>query len=66
VVDERMGLIMMCLSRRASGPGSARLTAWKAFKVYDGQIHRVQAFIRLLPPELDLSGWPIGPGIGQP
>jgi hypothetical protein len=29
------------------------------FKIYDGQIHKVEAFIRLLPPELELGGWPV-------
>ena len=66
VVDERMGIVMMRLAWNVSGPGSDRLTAWEAFKVYDGQIHMVQAFIRLFPPELDLGGWPIGAGIVQP
>ncbi len=66
VVDERMGVVMMRLSWNVSGPGSNRLTAWEGFKVYGGQIHMVQAFIRLFSPELDLGGWPIAPGIVQP
>jgi len=66
VVDERTGIVMMRLSWNVSGPGSARLTAWEMFKVYDGQIHMVEAYIRLFPPELDLGGWPIGAGIVQP
>ena len=66
VVDERMGIVMLRLSWNVSGPGSDRLTAWEAFKVYGGQIHMVQAFIRLFPPALDLGGWPISPGITQP
>jgi hypothetical protein len=66
VVDERMGIVIMRLSWNVSGPGSDRLTAWEAFKVYGGQIHMVQAFIRLFKPELDLGGWPIRPGIVQP
>jgi hypothetical protein len=66
VVDERLGIVMMRLSWNVSGPGSAKLTAWEAFKVYDGQIHMVEAYIRLLPAELDLGGWPIGEGIVQP
>ena len=36
------------------------------FKVYDDQIHMVQAYIRLFPAALDLGGWPIKPGITQP
>jgi hypothetical protein len=66
VVDERLGIVMMRLSWNVSGPGSARLTAWEMFKVWDGQIHMVEAYIRLLPAELDLGGWPIAPGIVQP
>lgn len=66
VVDERMGIVMMRLSWNRSGPGSDKLTAWEMFKVYDGQIHMVQAYMRVFPPELDLGGWPIAPGITQP
>ena len=67
VVDERMGFVMMRLSWNVrGGEGSDRLTAWEMFKVYDGQIHMVEAYIRLFPPELDLGGWPISPGITQP
>ena len=66
VVDERMGIVMMRLSWNASGPGSDRLTAWESFKVYDDQVHMVEAYIRVFPPELDLGGWPIAAGIAQP
>jgi hypothetical protein len=67
VVDERMGIVIMRLSWNASGaPGSDKLTAWEMFKVYDGQIHMVQAYIRAFKPADDLGGWPIRPGITQP
>ena len=66
VVDERTGIVIMRLSWNVSGPGSDKLTAWEMFKVYDGQIHMVQAFIRIFPPALDLGGWPIRAGITQP
>lgn len=66
VVDERMGIVIMRLSWNASGPGSDKLTAWEMFKVYDGQIHMVQAYMRVFPPALDLGGWPIRAGIVQP
>jgi hypothetical protein len=59
VVDERMGIVIMRLSWNQRGPGSDRLTAWEMFKVYDGQVHMVEAYIRLFPPALDLGGWPI-------
>ena len=66
VVDERVAIVIMRLSWNVSGPGSDKLTAWEMFKVYDGQIHMVQAYIRLFPAALDLGGWPIRPGITQP
>ena len=58
-VDERMGIVVLRLSWNVRGPGSDKLTAFELFKVYDGQIHKVEAFIRLLPPELELGGWPV-------
>jgi hypothetical protein len=66
VVDERAGIVIMRLSWNARGPGSEKLTAWEMFKVYDGQIHMVQAYMRVFPPAQDLGGWPIRPGITQP
>ncbi len=67
VVDERMGIVMMRLSWNVrGGEGSDKLTAWEAFKVYDGQIHMVEAYIRIFPPELDLGGWPVAEGVVQP
>jgi len=66
VVDQRAGIVIMRLSWNQRGPGSDRLTAWEMFKVYDGQIHMVQAWMRLFPPALDLGGWPIRGGITQP
>jgi hypothetical protein len=58
-VDVRMGLVMMRLSWNRSGPGSDKLTAFEMFKVYDGQIHMVEAWIRVFSPEQELGGWPI-------
>ncbi|HEY4339223.1 MAG TPA: hypothetical protein VGM97_04705 [Steroidobacteraceae bacterium] len=58
-VDERMGIVVLRLSWNVRGPGSDKLTAFELFKVYGGQMHKVEAFIRLLPPELDLGGWPV-------
>ena len=66
LVDERAGIVIMRLSWNVSGPGSDKLTAWEMFKVYDGQIHMVQAYIRIFPAALDLGGWPIKAGITQP
>jgi len=64
VVDERLGIVIMRLSWNQRGPGSDKLTAWAMFKVYDGQIHAVEAYIRLFPPALDLGGWPVA--VAQP
>jgi len=58
-VDERMGIVLLRLSWNVRGPGSDKLTAFELFKVYDGQMHKVEAFIRLLPPDLELGGWPV-------
>jgi len=58
-VDERMGIVLLRLSWNVRGPGSDKLTAFELFKVYGGQIHKVEAFIRLLPPQLELGGWPV-------
>jgi hypothetical protein len=66
VVDERTGIVLMRLSWNQRGPGSDKLTAWEMFKVYDGKIHMVQAYMRVFPPALDLGGWPIVAGITQP
>ena len=66
VVDERQGIVIMRLSWNMSGPGSDKLTAWEMFKIYDGRIHMVQAYMRVFSPALDLGGWPIIPDIKQP
>jgi hypothetical protein len=49
----------MRLSWNRSGPGSDKLTAFEMFKIYDGQIHMVEAWIRVFSPEQELGGWPI-------
>ncbi|MEO6153010.1 MAG: hypothetical protein ABIT09_10855 [Croceibacterium sp.] len=56
VADERAGIVIMRLSWNVSGPGSDKLTAWEMFKVYDGQIHMVQAYMRVFPPGFG-PGW---------
>jgi hypothetical protein len=67
LVDERMGIVIMRLHWNASGEaGSDKLTAWEMFKVYDGHIHMVEAYIRLFEPDMALGGWPIAEGIVQP
>ncbi len=53
-VDERLGIVLYRLSwERGEG---TRLVVWEAFKVYDGQMHAVEAFMKLDPKDLG-SGW---------
>ncbi len=53
-VDERLGIVWFRLSwERGEG---TRLVVWEAFKVYDGQMHAVEAFMKLDPKDLG-SGW---------
>ena len=56
-VDERMGIVLLRLNWGVREPTGDQLTAFEAFKVYDGQIHAVEAFIRILPLELGKGGW---------
>ena len=41
---------------KAYGPGNA-LVVWEVFKVYGGQIHAINAFMRMMPADAG-SGWP--------
>ncbi|HEY6926217.1 MAG TPA: hypothetical protein VI653_22225 [Steroidobacteraceae bacterium] len=56
-VDERMGIVLLRLNWGVREPTGDQLTAFEAFKVYDQQIHAVEAFIRILPLELAKGGW---------
>jgi hypothetical protein len=56
-VDERMGIVLLRLNWGVREPTGDQLTAFEAFKVYDGQIHAVEAFICILPLELANGGW---------
>ncbi|HET7131659.1 MAG TPA: hypothetical protein VFJ95_05390 [Gammaproteobacteria bacterium] len=56
-VDERMGIVWLRMAWGASKEGGDQLTVWESFKVYDGQIHAVEAFMRILPIELRSGGW---------
>jgi hypothetical protein len=58
-VDEEMGIVLMYLDfgdTNSYGPGNA-LTTFEAFKVYGGQLHAVEAFIKIMPANT-ASGWP--------
>ena len=56
-VDERMGIVWLRMAWGAQKKGGDQLTVWESFKVYDGQIHAVEAFMRILPIELRSGGW---------
>jgi hypothetical protein len=58
-VDEELGITLL---RMNFGPAEGRygegngLMVWEAFKVYDGQIHAVEAFMKVMPVDRP-SGW---------
>lgn len=56
-VDERLGIVWLRMAWGARQEGGDQLTVWEAFKVYDGQIHAVEAFMKILPIELRSGGW---------
>lgn len=53
-VDERLGIVWFRLSWERGE--NQRLVVWEAFKVYDGQMHAVEAFMKMDPKDLG-SGW---------
>lgn len=56
-VDERLGIVWLRMAWGVREEGGDQLTVWEAFKVYDGQIHAVEAFMKILPIELRSGGW---------
>jgi hypothetical protein len=56
-VDERMGIVWLRMAWGARESGGDQLTVWETFKVYDGQIHAVEAFMKILPVALRNGGW---------
>ena len=57
-VDEELGIVLLRMNfgdTGSYGPGNA-LIVWEAFKVYGGQIHAVEAFMRVMPASAG-SGW---------
>ena len=56
-VDERMGIVWLRLAWGVQREGGDQLTAFEAFKVYDGKLRAVEAFIRILPIEKRDGGW---------
>ena len=58
VVDEEQGIVLIWMNfgdTGSYGPGNA-LIVWEAFKVYGGQIHAVEAFMKVMPATAG-SGW---------
>jgi hypothetical protein len=56
-IDERMGIAWLRLAWGVRQEGGDQLTAFEAFKFYGGQLHAVEAFIRILPIEKRDGGW---------
>lgn len=56
-VDERMGIVWLRMAWGVRERGGEQLTVWESFKVYDGKIHAVEAFMRILPIEKRNGGW---------
>ena len=56
-VDERMGIVLLRMAWGVRERGGDQLTVWEAFKVYDRQIHAVEAFMRILPFDKRNGGW---------
>ena len=56
-VDERMGIVWLRMAWGVRERGGDQLTVWESFKVYDGQIHAVEAFMRIQPFEKRNGGW---------
>lgn len=56
-IDERMGIAWLRLAWGVRQEGGDQLTAFEAFKFYGGQLHAVEAFIRILPIEKRKGGW---------
>jgi hypothetical protein len=57
-VDEELGIVLLRMNfgdTGSYGAGNA-LVVWEAFKVFGGQIHAVEAFMRVMPATAG-SGW---------
>jgi len=57
-VDEQLGIVLLRMNfgqTSSYGQGNA-LIVWEAFKVYGGQIHAVEAFMKIMPASMP-SGW---------
>jgi hypothetical protein len=57
-VDEDLGIALLRMNfgqTNSYGPGNA-LIVWEEFKVFGGQIHAVEAFMKIMPASMG-SGW---------
>src|SRR5580698_3903241 len=58
-VDEELGIVLLRMNfgqTKSYGEGNA-LIVWEAFKVYGGQIHGVEAFMKIMPVGSGSGGW---------
>jgi hypothetical protein len=61
-VDEELGIVLLRMNfgqTKSYGEGNA-LIVWEAFKVYGGQIHGVEAFMKIMPVGVGAGGWDSG------
>ncbi len=61
-VDEELGIVLLRMNfgqTKSYGEGNA-LIVWEAFKVYGGQIHGVEAFMKIMPVGVGSGGWDSG------
>src|SRR3984957_13772712 len=59
-VDEELGIVLLRMNfgqTKSYGEGNA-LIVWEAFKVYGGQIHGVEAFMKIMPVSVGAGGFP--------
>jgi hypothetical protein len=57
-VDEELGIVLLRMNfgqTNSYGQGNA-LIVWEAFKIYGGQMHAVEAFMKIMPASMG-SGW---------
>jgi hypothetical protein len=60
-VDEELGIVLLRMNfgqTKSYGQGNA-LIVWEEFKVFGGQIHAVEAFMKIMPAAMG-SGWDEG------
>lgn len=61
-VDEDLGIVLLRMNfgqTKSYGEGNA-LIVWEAFKIYGGQIHGVEAFMKIMPVSVGSGGWDSG------